>query len=151
MLVLLYTYIHSEKTNIFGFFSQAYIKILKNAHKRQEKNWYIVPCLPEVVPFPMPYLISLKVPAFSQYSTCWDQGYKCLMEGEKSGRGVWGAISPLWPRYHPIWFKTSTLKENCLSYYSWVKKNNIWPFPAYTYIHKTNIVSFLFCFFCTFP
>ena len=33
-----------------------------------------------------------------------------------------GANSPLWPRYHPIWFKTSTLKENCLSNYCWGKK-----------------------------
>ena len=36
--------------------------------------------------------------------------------------GGGGANSPLWPRYHPIGFKTSTLKENCLLKYCWGKK-----------------------------
>ena len=147
--------------------------------KHAKRTWYIVHIFQ---PFPMPYLISLKVPAFSQYSTCWDfysifvlvfkylytvlQGFwwrnprarafllswnQLILEGKKQrgthcsqsrfskgdqketqflavwepwpgkkgnkstkyslgeGEGVWGAISPLWPIYHPIWFKTSTL------------------------------------------
>ena len=44
------------KINMFVFFPKHTWKILKNAQK----------------PFTLPYLISLKVPAFSQYSTCWD-------------------------------------------------------------------------------
>ena len=103
MLVLL-LHIHTytlEKLTFFGFFPQAYMKILTNAHKRQEKNWYIVPCLPEVVPFPMPYLISLKVPAFLQYSTCWDQGYRCLMKGKNQGGGL-GCIQPLVTKIPPF-------------------------------------------------
>ena len=71
--------------------------------------------------------------------------------GTFSGRGLWGAISPLWPRYHPIWFKTSTLKENCLSNYCGEKKiqkkTNIWPFrPTHTYT-KLTLVSFFLDFF----
>ena len=67
-----------KKLNILGFPPKRTWKILKNARKRPpKKNWYIVPCLVVSLfpsffqPFPMPYLISLKVPAFSQYSTCW--------------------------------------------------------------------------------
>ena len=41
---------------MFVFFPKHTWEILINAQK----------------PFPLPYLISLKVPAFSQYSTCWD-------------------------------------------------------------------------------
>ena len=55
----------------------------------------------------------------------------------------------------PIWFKTSTLKENCLSNYCWGKKRrkktNISPFPAtHTYI-KLTFVSFFQFFFAPFP
>ena len=67
-----------------------------------------------------------------------------------------GANSPLWPRYHPIWFKTSTLKENCLSNYCWGKKRrkktNISPFPAtHTYIKLTFVSFFSIFLFWTFP
>jgi len=51
----------------------------------------------------------------------------------KVGRG-WGRYnSPLWPKYHPIWFKTSTLKDNCLFKLllgKKGKKTNISPFSA---------------------
>merc|ERR1719237_163345 len=58
---------------------------------------------------------------------------------------------PLFLGTFPIWFKTSTLKENCLSNYCWgkkrKKKTNISPFPAtHTYI-KLTFVSFFFNFF----
>ena len=69
---------------------------------------------------------------------------------KKKSEGGWGCYnSPLWPRYHPIWFKTSTLKDNCLFKLllrKTNKKTNISPFAAYTYIHKTNN-----CYFLTFP
>ena len=69
--------------------------------------------------------------------------------------GGGGANSPLWPRYHPEWFKTSTLKENCLLNYCWGKKGKktkISPFPAtHTYIKLTLVSLFFLLFFCTFP
>ena len=74
---------------------------------------------------------------------------------KKWGKGGWGCYnSPKWPRYHPIWFKTSTVKENCLSNYCQgkkVKKTNNSAFSAtHTYI-KLTLVSFFLLFFCTFP
>ena len=47
--------------------------------------------------------------------------------------------SPLWPRYHPMWFKTLTLNDNCLfELLLWEKrkkKTNISQFSAtHTYI-----------------
>ena len=92
-----FTYIHPCKTNMFGFSPSVHGKFWKT----QKKTWYIVPCLPEVVPFPMPYLISLKVPAFSQYSTCWDTGYRCLMEGKKIREGGLGCYQPLVTKIPP--------------------------------------------------
>ena len=48
---------------------------------------------------------------------------KCAKTGNMGTLGGGGgANSPLWPRYHPIGFKTSTLKENCLLNYCWEKK-----------------------------
>ena len=75
------------------------------------------------------------------------QWYSCLMEGKgskkKSGRGVWGAISPLWPRCHPNGSKPLLWKrivyQTIVGRKKFQKKTNIWPFPAYTYTHKTNI------------
>ena len=58
--------------------------------------------------------------------------------------------SPLWPRYHPIWFKTLTLKDNCLFELllgTKGKKTNISPFPAtHTYIKLTFVSFFPFIF-----
>ena len=43
---------------------------------------------------------------------------KDVMEGE------WGAIlNSLWPRYHPIWFKTSILKD-CVTFQTTVGEKN---------------------------
>ena len=63
---------------------------------------------------------------------------------------------PLFLGTFPIWFKTSTLKENCLSNYCWGKKtrekNNISPFPAtHTYIKLTFVSFFFNFFFAPFP
>ena len=74
---------------------------------------------------------------------------KCAKTGNMGTLGGGGgANSPLWPRYHPIGFKTSTLKENCLLNYCWEKKRkktNISPFSAtHTYIKLT--VSFFYFF-----
>ena len=116
--ILFFFYFPSKRCTTFGSWWKICDVILRERCKQKSSCFF--PSFFQS--FPMPYLTSLKVPAFSHYSTCWDQGYRCLMEGKKSGRGVWGAISPLWPRYHPIWFKTSTLKESCLSNYCWEKK-----------------------------
>ena len=66
---------------------------------------------------------------------------------------VVGYRSPLWPRYHTIWFKTYILKDNCpfkLLLGKKGKKKNISPFPAtHTYI-KLTLVSFP-PFFAPFP
>ena len=62
--------------------------------------------------------------------------------------------SPLWSRYHPIWFKTLTLKDNCLFELllgKKGKKTNISQFSAtHTYI-KLTFVRFFPLFLCTFP
>ena len=53
---------------------------------------------------------------------------------------VVGYRSPLWPRYHTIWFKTYILKDNCpfkLLLGKKGKKKNF-TISCYTYIHKTN-------------
>ena len=66
---------------------------------------------------------------------------------------VVGYRSPLWPRYHTIWFKTYILKDNCpfkLLLGKKGKKKNISPFPAtHTYIKLTLVSSPLF--FAPFP
>ena len=52
---------------------------------------------------------------------------------KKTGRGGGRAITAPRPRYHPIWFKTSTLKDNCLFKLLtlWGKNNNFFSqFPA---------------------
>ena len=58
--------------------------------------------------------------------------------------------SPLWPRYHPIWFKTLTLKDNCLFELLLGKKgekNNISQFSAtHTHIKLTFVSFFSFIF-----
>ena len=70
---------------------------------------------------------------------------------KKVVEGGWGCYnSPLWPRYHPIWFKTSTLKDNCLFKLllgKKGKKTNISPFLATHTNIKLTFVSFFFIFF----
>ena len=56
----------------------------------------------------------------------------------------------LWTRYHPMWFKTFSLKDNSLFKLLLGKQTNISPFPA-THTHiKLMFVSFFLNFFCTF-
>ena len=78
---------------------------------------------------------------------------KCAKTPKKKvGEGGGGGYnSPLWPRYHPIWFKTSTLKDNCLFKLllgKKGKKTNISQFLASHAYIKLTFVSFFFLFFC---
>ena len=62
--------------------------------------------------------------------------------------------SPLWPRYHSIWFKTYIMKDNCpfklllgqkgkKIIFHHFRLHNV----QYTYIHKTNTCWFFFPFY----
>ena len=71
---------------------------------------------------------------------------------KKSGGERWGGggyNSPLGQRFHPITFKSYTLKDNCIyaiySNYCWEKmkkkKKHYHFWPTHTYIHKLTFVS----------